>query len=80
MRGTGEEERPLADFYEERGRNLPANGDSEQDKEHCSLLGMWCHLNNCLEGLKIYGPSVTLLHVLARYNMSQYLSLGLKQG
>lgn len=70
----------LAEFYEGRGRHDLANRDSGQDNEPCSLLEIWCRLNNCLQGLRVYGPSVTLLHVLARYNMSQYLSSGLKRG
>ncbi|RAK75233.1 uncharacterized protein BO72DRAFT_181849 [Aspergillus fijiensis CBS 313.89] len=45
----------------------------ETSEDGCTLLAVWGHLQNCLQGIEIYGPSVTLQHVFARYNMSEYL-------
>lgn len=80
LRNLGEGENFLAELDEGGGRHDLTNRNFGQDNEPFSLLQIWCHLNNCLQGLRVYGPSVTLLHVLAKYNMSQYLSSGLKQG
>lgn len=80
MRGTDEERSLLAEFHEEGHGVIKASRDPEKDNEYYTIFGLWCHLNNCLQGLMIYGPSVTLMHVLAQFNMSEYLSWGLKQG
>ncbi|RAH47399.1 uncharacterized protein BO95DRAFT_493259 [Aspergillus brunneoviolaceus CBS 621.78] len=45
----------------------------ETSQDGCTLLAVWGHLQNCLQRIETYGPSVTLQHVLARYNMSEYL-------
>lgn len=80
MRGTDEERGLLAEFHEQGHGVIKASKYPWEDHEQYTIFGVWCHLNNCLLGLRIYGPSVTLMHVLAQFNMSEYLSWGLKRG
>ncbi|KAL4810824.1 hypothetical protein BDV18DRAFT_155437 [Aspergillus unguis] len=39
-----------------------------------SVCSMWCYLHDCLQGFRMYGPSVTIYHVMAQYNILALLS------
>ncbi|KAL4994059.1 hypothetical protein BDV10DRAFT_189394 [Aspergillus recurvatus] len=49
------------------------------DGKAADLLPMWCHLHNSSCGTRIYGPGVTIWHILAQYNVSDYLAQLLKE-
>lgn len=44
------------------------------------VLDMWGYIQDCVEGTRVYTPSMTLLHVVARYNMAEFISWWLAEG
>ncbi|KAL4769096.1 hypothetical protein BDW60DRAFT_108906 [Aspergillus nidulans var. acristatus] len=61
----------LTDYLEGLVKDLGKTTSSERKS---ILFSMWAHLHSCFEASSPLGLSISLLHVLARHNMAEWLS------